>query len=366
MYFSNVYKDKKVLVTGHTGFKGAWLTEWLISLGAEITGFSRDIPTNPSLFETLELKDRISHKDGDVQDLEILKDAISSFKPDFIFHLAAQAIVSTSYKDPLDTFKTNTIGTMNLLEVLRHIEHDCKVVLITSDKAYDNVEWEWGYKETDTLGGKDIYSGSKGAAELVIKSYFHSFIEKMPHVKIAIARAGNVIGGGDWAKDRIIVDCVKSWSEEKKVAIRSPSATRPWQHVLEPLSGYLCLGESLQKGKKINGQAFNFGPQPEQNRTVLNLIKDLSLRWGFSKPEDAISISEDSVFEEAGLLKLNIDKALFKLEWEPNLIYEETIHYVSDWYHDYYKLNKNMHEKTLQQIEDYQSKAKTRKRTWTS
>lgn len=365
MYFSNIYEGKTVLVTGNTGFKGSWLTEWLISLGAKVEGYSNGIPTDPSLFTLLKLQDRISHTNADVQDLQTLKDVISKSKPDFIFHLAAQAIVSTSYKNPLDTFLTNTVGTMNILEAIREIDHECNVVLITSDKAYDNVEWEWGYKETDPLGGKDIYSGSKGAAELVIKSYFHSFIESNSKINLGVARAGNVIGGGDWAKDRIVVDCMKSWSNKEKVTIRSPNATRPWQHVLEPLSGYLRLGEMLNLSSNFNGLAFNFGPKAEQNRTVLDLIKDLSIRWGFDNQEEALIVNIDSKFEESGLLKLNIDRALFYLKWEPNLTYEETVNYVSDWYSDFYLHNKDMHISTKNQIDAYESIAKERNRIWT-
>ena len=365
MYFSNIYEGKTVLVTGNTGFKGSWLSEWLISLGARVEGYSNGIPTDPSLFRLLNLQDRISHTNADVQDLQTLKDVISKSKPDFIFHLAAQAIVSTSYKNPLDTFLTNTVGTMNILEAIREIDHECNIVLITSDKAYDNVEWEWGYKETDALGGKDIYSGSKGAAELVIKSYFHSFIESNSKINLGVARAGNVIGGGDWAKDRIVVDCMKSWSNKEKVTIRSPNATRPWQHVLEPLSGYLRLGEMLNLSSNFNGLAFNFGPKAEQNRTVLDLIKDLSIRWGFDNQEEALIVNIDSKFEESGLLKLNIDRALFYLKWEPNLTYEETVNYVSDWYSDFYLHNKDMHISTKNQIDAYESIAKERNRIWT-
>jgi CDP-glucose 4,6-dehydratase len=364
--FTDQYNQKKVIVTGNTGFKGAWLTEWLINLGASVKGFSDGIPTKPSLFEILDLNNRISHTNGNVQDLNALKKTISDFNPDFIFHLAAQAIVSTSYSDPTDTFLTNTIGTMNVLEAIRDINHECTVVIITSDKAYDNVEWEWGYKETDALGGKDIYSGSKGAAELVINSYFESFIKKKPNIRLGIARAGNVIGGGDWAKDRIVVDCMQSWAQEKKVTIRSPKATRPWQHVLEPLSGYLRLGEILSLGNTLNGEAFNFGPQAEQNRTVLELINDLSSGWGFSQKKDAYSVESDNRFNEASLLKLNIDKALFHLMWEPNLNYKETINFVSDWYVNFYQNKKDMHEHTLKQIKDYQDLAFERKRPWTS
>ena len=251
--FQNKYKNKKVLVTGHTGFKGSWLTTWLIKLGAEVTGLSNGIPTSPSMFEELNLSNKINDIRLDVKDLASVKKVINDCQPDFIFHLAAQAIVSKSYSDPVDTVTTNVIGTMNILESLRLYDQSCTVIMITSDKCYDNVEWIWGYKESDHMGGKDVYSGSKGAAELIIKSYVNSFFKNNHPVKIAIGRAGNVIGGGDWASDRIIVDCVKAWSKGEKLEIRSPEATRPWQHVMEPLSGYLTLGEKLYNNSNLHG-----------------------------------------------------------------------------------------------------------------
>ena len=231
--FQNIYKNKKVLVTGHTGFKGSWLSVWLLKLGAHVVGIAKDIPTHPSMFEALGLEKRLTHYQADIRDLATMTQIIGNEKPDFVFHLAAQAIVSTSYKDPIETISSNVMGTANILEALRSSNHTCTAVIITSDKAYDNVEQVWGYKEDDKMGGKDVYSGSKGAAELVIKSYFNSFFKSSTcNVKLAIARAGNVIGGGDWAKDRIVVDCMVAWSKGEKVEIRSPQATRPWQHVL--------------------------------------------------------------------------------------------------------------------------------------
>ena len=222
--FNNIYKNKKVLITGHTGFKGSWLCSWLIKLGAKVIGVSNCIPTSPSMYEELGLSSKINDLRYDVRDLLSLKKIINDTKPDFIFHLAAQAIVSKSYSDPIETITTNVIGSMNILESLRDYNDPCRVIIITSDKCYDNVEWIWGYKESDHMGGKDIYSGSKGAAELIIKSYFHSFFKDDHPVKVSIGRAGNVIGGGDWASDRIIVDCMKAWSKEEKVEIRSPNA----------------------------------------------------------------------------------------------------------------------------------------------
>jgi CDP-glucose 4,6-dehydratase len=362
--FSDIYRGRRVLVTGHTGFKGSWLTTWLLKLGAEVIGISKDIPTQPAMFEQLDLAGRIQHVQADVRDLEAMRKLIGGVQPDFIFHLAAQAIVSNSYTDPAETISTNVIGTMNVLEVLRVLERPCVAVLITSDKCYDNVECVWGYRETDRLGGKDVYSGSKGAAELVIKAYFHSFFKKGHPVRLAIGRAGNVIGGGDWAKDRIVVDCMRAWSEGRPVEIRSPQATRPWQHVLEPLSGYLALGQTASQQPQLHGEAFNFGPRAEQNHTVVDLLTDLSRSWGFESPDQAYRITGNVPFHEAGLLKLNCDKALFHLKWESNLNYAETIRLVGDWYRAYYRERADMYAATLGQIEAYESAAGERNRIW--
>lgn len=364
--FENCFKDKKVLVTGHTGFKGCWLTAWLLKLGAKVSGYSREIPTQPAMFEEIGVADNISHHLGDVRDLGGVKKVIQDERPDFVFHLAAQPIVSVSYADPVETITTNAVGTMNVMEALREVDWPCVAVMITSDKCYDNVEWVWGYKETDAVGGQDIYSGSKGAAELVIKSYMHSFfLDKNEHVKVGIGRAGNVIGGGDWAKDRIVVDCVKAWNRDEVVEIRSPQATRPWQHVLEPLSGYLTLAAALAGRDGLNGEAFNFGPRAEQNRTVVELLGDLGARWGYSEEKQAYRITGNIPFHEAGLLKLNCDKALFHLRWEPNLDYRETIEMVSDWYYAFYREERDMYELTRQQIENYETLAQERGRIWT-
>lgn len=364
--FDNIYAGKKVLVTGNTGFKGSWLTCWLLKLGAEVVGLSKDIPTNPSMYDDLKIKKKINHYTCDIRNLENLKSIILDEKPDFIFHLAAQPIVSISYKKPLETITANTLGTANLMEVLRNIESNIVLVLITSDKSYDNVEWVWGYKETDKVGGKDIYSGSKGAAELIIKSYFHSFFNKKDHpVKVGIGRAGNVIGGGDWALDRIIVDAVKAWSKNNSVQIRCPNATRPWQHVLEPLSGYLSLGHSLHKNGNNNGEAYNFGPRAEQNRTVIDLLDTMKEFWSYKIPNETYKITDNIPFEEAGLLKLNCDKALSHLKWEAVLDYKKTIEFTSDWYSKYFKNEENLFELTINQIEAYNLLAKDRGLIWT-
>lgn len=362
--FKDYYKSRRVLVTGHTGFKGSWLTVWLLKMGAVVIGISKDVPTNPSMFDELGLKAKVKHYIADVRDLNKMSEIINKEQPDLVFHLAAQAIVSASYSDPVETITTNTIGTMNILEVLRVYNKPCVAIMITSDKCYDNVEWVWGYRETDAVGGRDIYSGSKGAAELIIKSYFHSFFKHNHPVRLAVGRAGNVIGGGDWAKDRIIVDCMLAWSKGRSVEIRSPKATRPWQHVLEPLSGYLLLGAKAANNSSLNGEAFNFGPKAEQNRTVIELLSALGKYWGHSKADHAYKITANNPFHEAGLLKLNCDKAAFQLKWEPNLDFPETIKLVSQWYHYFYKKKSNMYDYTLDQIKEYENIAMERNRIW--
>lgn len=363
--FSEIYKGKRVLVTGHTGFKGSWMTAWLLKMGAVVCGFSDCIPTSPSVFEETELEKKIEHHFGDVRDLAAVTRVIADFKPDFIFHLAAQPIVSTSYAEPLDTISTNVMGSANVLEALRLLNPRCIVVMVTSDKCYENVEWLWGYKESDQVGGKDIYSGSKGAAEVIIHSYIHSFFRGPDcNVRIATGRAGNVIGGGDWAKDRIVVDCMRNWSEGKPVEIRSPAATRPWQHVLEPLSGYLALGAALEGSPLLNAESFNFGPRSEQSRTVLELLGDLSQYWDFASETDAYRVTANIPFHEAGLLKLNCDKALFHLKWEATLNYDDCVRLVSDWYYKFYKQNGDMFAITMAQINEYEGAAKARGLRW--
>ena len=363
--FQNKYKGKTVLVTGHTGFKGSWLITWLLKLGASVVGISKDIPTNPSMFESLNIENNILHYTFDIRDLKELKKIISRHKPDFLFHLAAQAIVSKSYFNPEETVTTNVIGTMNVLEVLRFYKKKCVAIIITSDKCYDNVEQSEGYKEIDVLGGKDVYSGSKGAAELIIKSYFHSFFKKDHSVKLAIGRAGNVIGGGDFAQDRIIVDTINSWKDKNIVEIRSPNATRPWQHVLEPLSGYLSLGAKMLNDEDLNGEPFNFGPDSSQDITVKVLLQNLAEIWGWNKIDNAIKIHDsEQMFKEAGLLKLNCNKAKNLIKWESNLNFNETLIYISDWYKKYFSSYKNMYDFTLGQINEYEKIGIDRKRDW--
>ena len=365
--FSGIYRGKRVLVTGHTGFKGSWLVTWLLKLGAEVIGFSDRVPTDPAMFEVLDLEPRINHFIGDIRDPEMIANLIEEMRPDFIFHLAAQAIVSTSYQDPLDTISTNVMGTANVLEALRKTNYPCTAVIITSDKCYENVEWPWGYKETDYLGGRDIYSGSKGAAEVIFHSYYWAFFKDLQKtsVRLATGRAGNVIGGGDWAKDRIIVDCVRSWSQGGTVEIRSPMATRPWQHVLEPLSGYLTLGAELNRNNSLCGESFNFGPRTEQNKTVVSLLNDLQCHWKLTQEKDSYQIIDNVPFHEAGLLRLNCDKAAFYLKWEASLTYSECIQMVGSWYSNFYEGNlNNLYDLTLEQINQYESAAMKRDLAW--
>jgi len=349
-YFNNAYSGKRVLVTGDTGFKGSWLSLWLTSLGAEVAGFSDKIPTKPSNFEILDLKKNIQHFDGDIRDKEKLSEVIDDFKPQMIFHLAAQAIVSESFLNPSLTFETNIMGMVNLLDCIRQRDWIDAAILITSDKAYRNDEWCWGYRETDVLGGYDPYSGSKSCADLVAQSYFDSFF-KQSDTRIAITRAGNVIGGGDWAANRIVPDCIRAWTSDKTVQVRNPNATRPWQHVLEPLSGYLWLGANLMiKSEGVNGEAFNFGPDSDVNQTVADLLDAMSSKWVKAK----WSSSPNSLqVHEATLLKLSYDKAQFFLGWRAVLEFSETVDFTINWYKEYHENNESLYDFSINQIEKY-------------
>jgi CDP-glucose 4,6-dehydratase len=360
--FNHIYENKKVLITGHTGFKGSWLTYWLKQLGAKITGFSKDIPTDPSLFEVLMLEKEINHIVGDVRDHVTLLNTVQTIKPDYIFHLAAQPLVGNSYDNPSGTMTTNIIGVNNILDAVRVLGKKCTAVVITSDKCYDNLELERGYHENDILGGKDPYSASKGAAELVVKGYYHSFFKNQDLIRVATARAGNVIGGGDWAKDRIIPDCIRSWENEKKVKIRNPHSTRPWQHVLEPLSGYLLLGQQLSENNDFNGKSYNFGPPDQNDHTVLELIEQIVKQYDEDN-KMAYEIIDQSSFHEAGLLKLDCTKAKQQLSWETNLNFEQTSYFTAKWYSDYKSVN--VHNLTSKQIENYCETAIKKQLSWT-
>ena len=326
------YQGKRILVSGHTGFKGSWLCEWLLALGAEVYGFSNGIPTRPSLFTQLRLAKRIKEDiRGDVRDCAAVLSAVKRIKPDFVFHLAAQPLVRLSYEQPVETFDTNVMGTIHVLEALRQLKNKCSAVMITTDKCYENREKPRPYKETDPMGGYDPYSCSKGCDELVISSYRRSFFNSPDSpVWIASARAGNVIGGGDWAKDRIIPDCFRALQKGVAIPVRNKVSTRPWQHVLEPLSGYLTLGAALDARQDFAKVAsgFNFGPNPNANRTVKDVVEEL-LKHTNGKWVDK---SDPKAVHEAGLLNLNITKARKVLGWKPTWNFEETIAKVAEWY----------------------------------
>lgn len=363
--FNNIYYGKKVLVVGNTGFKGSWLTVWLEQLGADVYGLSNGVPTNPAMFDVAGLRDRITYIEADVNDLAAVSRVFDEVQPDFIFHLAAQPIVRTSYLEPVTTMSTNILGTAHVLEVARLANRPCNLVMITSDKAYDNVEWMWGYRETDGLGGKDPYSASKGAAELVIKSYYHSYF-KLPdsQVRVVSVRAGNVVGGGDWAADRLVPDCVRQWGAGELVEIREPEATRPWQHVMEALGGYLHLGEQLAERPELSGEAYNFGPSFEKNYSVRDLLEELRTVW-CSGGEAPVSYVENDDFHEAGLLKLNCDKAMFDLGWRAILTIEELAEMTARWYAEFYRNPEaDMLTLTQRQIKEYSLLAGDRGAPW--
>ena len=335
--FANVYKNRRVLITGHTGFKGTWLTAWLLSLGAKVAGFAVDIPSTPSAFTSLGLQSKITHTQADIRDSAAILRAVQEFKPHIIFHMAAQALVRPSYEDPGYTFETNAMGTLHLLEAVRQTPGVEAVVCITSDKCYRNDEWVWGYRERDHLGGEDPYSASKACAEIIAHSYFKSFFKQGP--SMATVRAGNVIGGGDWAVDRIVPDCARAWAAGEPVVIRSPQATRPWQHVLEPLSGYLWLGALLATKAEtplpLNQESFNFGPAADVNATVAQVADALAAHWaGFAAEMDRNAVQGK---KECTLLKLCCDKALAHLHWHATLPFTETIRYTAQWYRAFYK-----------------------------
>jgi CDP-glucose 4,6-dehydratase len=360
--FKNIYSNSSVLVTGHTGFKGCWLVAWLSQLGARVTGLALDPPSKPSHFEAISLTDSIEDHRINICDKEALQSLIKKTKPEFVFHLAAQPLVRQSYLDPVETYTTNVLGTLNLLEALRLLKNKCTAVLITSDKCYDNVEWIWGYRETDLLGGKDPYSASKGAAELLIRSHVKSFFPQGNSVRIAIGRAGNVIGGGDWANDRIVPDCVRSWAKGESVQLRNSQATRPWQHVLEPLSGYLSLAVELQQRAELHGEPFNFGPSAHQNHTVLDLVQSMSQYWDKVCWEDVFTSEEHP--HESGLLKLNCDKALNILDWQAILSFQETVQMTAEWYSSYYENPSTIRDVTLSHIRKYEDYAREKGMQW--
>lgn len=361
--FSKKFKNKTVLITGHTGFKGSWLTAWLVKLGANVVGIALNPPTNPSHFTAAKLSTRIKDLRIDVRNQIEVENAIVEAKPDFVFHVAAQSLVRKSYENPIETWQTNVLGTINVLESLRKLNDPCTAVIITSDKCYKNMEQIEGYVETDELGGYDPYSASKSSAEIAIHSYIRSYFQiESSKVRIASARAGNVIGGGDWAEDRIVPDCVRNWSQSNSVKLRNPNATRPWQHVLEPLSGYLTLALALQSNSKLHGESFNFGPNPEENYSVLELVTEMSIYWDRVKWEDVSEIP--SKYHESGLLKLNCKKSLDLLSWHAAMNFKETIHLTSEWYNLFYIAPDEILNVTNKQIEIYSKLAKEEGLQW--
>ena len=359
----SIFNGARVLITGHTGFKGSWLSLWLSQLGADVYGLAKDIPTTPSHYVANSFNDLLTDRRLNINDAKGVKELINEVQPDFIFHLAAQALVRDSYADPIETWHSNTIGTINILDALRTTKKSCVAIFITSDKCYENVEWVWGYRETDSLGGPDPYSASKGAAEIAIRSYVKSFFPSDGLVRIGVGRAGNVIGGGDWAPNRIVPDCVRAWSLGKFVHLRNPMATRPWQHVLEPLSGYISLALALARDPILHGQPFNFGPSATSSHSVGELVATMAKYW--EKVSWEVVAGGGSELYESGLLKLNCDKALHYLNWHSVWGFEDTVKETTSWYRNYYdNTPDSLIEISLRQINEYTATAKNLGLEW--
>jgi CDP-glucose 4,6-dehydratase len=354
----NFWKGKKVFVTGHTGFKGSWLSLWLQHLGAEVIGISLDPPTQSNIYEQANVAEGMLSLREDIRNGEAIKQLFQRHKPEIVFHLAAQPLVRYSYHNPVETYQTNVMGTLHILEGIRSIDTVRSAVMITTDKCYQNKEWVWGYRETDSLGGHDPYSSSKGAAELLISSYRDSYFPMEEYKKhktaIASARAGNVIGGGDWATDRLIPDIIRAFQNGKKVVIRNPASTRPWQHVLEPLSGYLKLAELLYKDGFQYADAWNFGPRDEDARPVQWIAKKMAKQWGGGA--DWI-VNSEKIFHEANYLKLDCSKAYTKLKWKPKWNLDKALSNVIRWHKIEYKQG-DCRKICLEQIVEYISDKK--------
>ena len=362
--FDGYYGGKRVLLTGHTGFKGAWLALWLKQLGAEVCGVGLRPPTEPNLHEIIQGHAFAQQVECDIRDQARLSGVIRAFAPDLVFHLAAQPLVRRSYAEPLETFETNALGTANLLEGIRRAELPCGVLVVTSDKCYENQGWEYGYREDDPLGGHDIYSMSKAATELVVQAWRKSFFQTNPKLgNLASARAGNVIGGGDYALDRIVPDCLRALMAGQPIAVRNPAATRPWQHVLDCLSGYLWLGARLARAEKnaTFASAFNFGPGVQANRPVSVLVQEILRHW----PGDWRDISDPQAPHEAGQLNLAIDKAAARLQWFPTWDFAETVARSVAWYHQRHaRKNPDLLEFTLGQIAAFTRAAQAKQLVW--
>ena len=345
-----IFKNKKVLITGHTGFKGSWLSLWLNISGAKVYGISNNYKSTETNIKHFRLKKNVKNFNIDIRNFEKLNKIITKIKPDFIFHFAAQSLVGNSFKNPVYNFETNFNGTLNLLEVLRLSKFKCISIIITSDKSYKNLEIKRGYTENDILGGDDPYSASKASAEFVINSYFKSFLKNKKNLRIAICRAGNVIGGGDWSNDRLIPDIMRSIFNNKKVKLRNQSSTRPWQHVLDVLNGYLILASKLKKNNKLNGQSFNFGPPIKSNYTVLAIVREMKKNWNLLD-----WVFSNRTYHESTLLKLNSSKSLKYLNWKNKLDFKELIKLVTDWYKCFYE-NKNIYDFSIKQIRNFEKK----------
>ncbi|MBN2545520.1 MAG: CDP-glucose 4,6-dehydratase [Spirochaetes bacterium] len=353
--FQNFYSKKKVFITGDTGFKGSWLSLMLKELNANVTGYSLEPPTVPCLFDILKLKDKIKHIAGDVRDKEKLLHSIKETEPDIIFHLAAQSLVRRSYSEPVLTYETNLLGTLNILELSRLVKSVRAVVIITSDKCYENKEWIFAYRENDALGGYDPYSSSKACAELISAAYRKSFFNtddygKSHKTAIATVRAGNIIGGGDWTEDRLVPDIIRSLVEDKEVLIRNPDSIRPWQHVLEPITGYLYLASLMYKDGKIFSDAFNFGPNSNDILTVEDVVKKAIKAWG----KGSYKIKKVDNLHEAKFLRLDTGRSQFFLNWKPVYNVDQAIDKTIRWYKEYYQ-NKNadIYNFTVSQMHDY-------------
>ncbi|MEW6562283.1 MAG: CDP-glucose 4,6-dehydratase [Pseudomonadota bacterium] len=347
------WRGKKVFVTGHSGFKGSWLSLWLQTMGAHVVGYSLPPPTQPSLFEVADTGRGITNIEGDIRDLAALKAALFAHRPEIVIHMAAQSLVRYSYREPVETYTTNVIGTVNLLEAVRNTPSVRAVLNVTSDKCYENREWIWGYRENEAMGGFDPYSSSKGCAELVASAYRHSFFSPEAYanhgVALASARAGNVIGGGDWAEDRLIPDILRAISEKRPVEIRNPNAIRPWQHVLEPLAGYLMLAERLYNEGAMFAEGWNFGPSEDDARPVKWIVEYMTDRWDEGASWKADSASHP---HEAHYLKLDCSKAISRLSWKPRWRLEQALESIVDW-HKAYLRGEDMREYTLKQLEQY-------------
>ena len=347
MNLSRAFEGKRVWLSGHTGFKGSWLSEWLLQLGAVVHGYALAPETMPALFDQLALAGRLEHEVADIRDAEAVRRSIHSFRPDFVIHMAAQPLVRRSYAIPVETYETNVMGTVHVLEAIRNSALSCSALIVTTDKCYENHESGRAYEETDPLGGHDPYSSSKAMAEIATAAYRSSYFRKSP-VRVASARAGNVIGGGDWAEDRIVPDAMRALDQGCKIAVRNPRAVRPWQHVLEPLGGYLTLAAGLSADASL-AAAFNFGPGPGSNRTVEDLVTEI-LKYRFGSWEDE---SDPAALHEATLLNLSVEKAGRLLGWKPRWNFEETIKQTVRWYDQVHHNTVSPLEITRSQIAEY-------------